>query len=37
LLASLLFDDRGRRFTPSHATKGSRRYRCRVGGGAPRG
>jgi DNA invertase Pin-like site-specific DNA recombinase len=37
LLASLLFDDRGRGFTPSHATKGSRRYRCRVGGGAPRG
>jgi len=27
LLAGLLFDEQGRRFTPSHATKGSRRYR----------
>ena len=30
LLAGLLFDDRGRRLTPSHATKGKRRYRYYV-------
>ena len=30
LLAGLLFDDRGGRLTPSHATKGKRRYRYYV-------
>ena len=30
LLAGLLFDDQGRRLTPSHASKGSRRYRYYV-------
>ncbi len=30
LLAGLLFDDQGRRLTPSHATKGERRYRYYV-------
>jgi DNA invertase Pin-like site-specific DNA recombinase len=30
LLAGLLYDEQGRRLTPSHATKGSRRYRYYV-------
>ena len=34
-LAGLVFDDRGARLTPSHAQKGSRRYRYYVGPGQP--